>query len=127
MSEDIEGLKIYADPECTQEISSIEWINSVKIHLVDGTDKIIPNCARAGENAVATVWVKNSSQFDYGITGISFSDSRVQVTLSSSWIYPNQSINMTLIFPVPTNPKKDDTIKVGKILIEGYYIYKSIV
>lgn len=124
MSEKIEGLKIYADPECTQEISTIAWNNSVKIVLADGTEKIIPNCARAGESATATVWVKNESPYDYGITRISFSDERVLLSLSSSWVYPSRPVNLTLTFPIPKNPAKTDIIKASKVNIEGYYIYK---
>jgi hypothetical protein len=126
MSEEIETLKIYADPECTMPISTIEWNNSVKITLVDGTEKVIPNCARAGESATATVWIKNESPFDYGITRISFSDPRVQVALSSSWIYPSRPTSLTLSFPVPNNPTKADIIPAGKVIIEGYYIYKYV-
>ena len=126
MGENISPLKIYADSECTQEVKTIEWSNSVKITLSDGSERIIPNCARAGDSAVATVWIKNSSDFDYGITRISFSDPRVLVTLSSSWVYPNRPTALTLSFPVPNNPTKSDIIPAGRIIIEGYYIYKEI-
>jgi len=125
MSEQIDGLKIYADPECTQLVSTIEWNNSIKIKLADGTEKVLPNTVRGGESATATVWIRNESQYDYGITGISFDDSRVQVILSSAWVYPSRPTQMTIVFPVPQNPTKDDVIKAGKINITGYYIYKS--
>lgn len=125
MSEQIDNLKIYADEQCTQPISTIGWSNSIKIKLADGTEKLLPNTARGGDKATITVWIKNESQYDYGITGISFDDSRVQIILSLSWVYPNRPTQMTIIFPVPVNPTKDDIIKAGKISIIGYYIYKS--
>lgn len=125
MSEQIDSLKVYADPECTQLISTIGWSNSIKIKLADGTEKILSNTAQGGDTATATVWIKNESPYDYGITGITFDDSRVQVMLSSSWIFPNRPTQMTIIFPVPQNPTKADIIKAGKINIAGYYIYKS--
>jgi hypothetical protein len=125
MSEQIDNLQIYADEQCTQPISTIGWNNSIKIKLADGTEKILPNTARGGDSATTTVWIKNESPYDYGITGISFDDNRVQVILSSSWVYPNRPTQMTIIFPVPANPTKDDIVKAGKINITGYYIYKS--
>jgi hypothetical protein len=125
MSENIDNLKLYADAECTQPISTIEWNNSVKIKLVDGTEKTIPNCARGGEKATATIWVRNEGPYDYGIIRISFPDDRVKIALSSAWIYPQRPIQMTLTFIVPKNPTKNDIIKAGTINIEGYYIYKS--
>jgi len=124
--EELGDLKIYADGECTQRISTIVWDNFVKMMLADGTEKIILNCARGGEKATATVWIRNEGQYDYGITRISFSDSRVRVVLSSAWIYPQRPIKITLVFSVPQKPTKNDTIKDGKINMEGYYIYKSI-
>ena len=125
-NEEIDQIKIYADAKCTQPISAIEWHNSVKITLADKTVKVIPNTALGGESASAIVWAINEGQFDYGITGISFSDSRVQVILSSSWLYPKVPVQITLIFLVPQNPTKNDIIKAGKINIEGFYIYKSV-
>jgi len=126
MSTPISPLKIYADPACTQQISTIGWNNSVKMTLVDGTIKVIPNCAKAGESATAEVWIKNPSPYDYGITSMSFSDPRVQILLSSAWIYPQRPINIKLVFPVPSKPAETDVIPAGKINIEGYYIYKFI-
>jgi hypothetical protein len=125
-NEEIDNIKIYADAECTQPISTIEWHNSVKITLADKTIKIIPNTAIGGESASAIVWAKNEGPFDYGITGISFFDTRVQVILSASWLYPKVPVQITLVFMVPQNPTKNDIIKAGKINIEGFYIYRSI-
>jgi hypothetical protein len=125
-NEEIDQIRFYADAECTQQISTIEWNNSVKITLADKTTKVIPNTALGGENAVAIVWVRNEGQFDYGITRISFSDNRVQVILSSAWLYPKVPVQVTLIFIVPPNPTKNDIMKAGKINIEGFYIYKSL-
>lgn len=125
-NEEIDQIKIYADAECTQPISIIEWYNSVKITLADKTTKVIPNTALGGENATAIVWARNEGPFDYGITGISFSDNRVQVILSSAWLYPKVPVQITLIFIVPSKPTKDDIIKSGKINIEGFYIYKTV-
>jgi len=125
MSEQTDNLKIYADEQCTQLVSTIEWSNSIKIKLSDGSEKILSNTARGGDTATATVWIKNDSQFDYGITGISFDDPRVQVILSSSWVYPTRPTQLSIVFPVPANPTKADIIKAGKINISGYYIYKS--
>jgi hypothetical protein len=125
-TEEIDHIRIYADAECIQPISTIEWHNSVKITLADKTIKIIPNTALGGESATAIVWVRNEGPFDYGITGMSFSDSRVQVILSSAWLYPKVPVKITLVFSVPQNPTKNDIIKASKINIEGFYIYKSI-
>lgn len=119
------NLKIYADAKCTQPISNIVWSNFVTIHLVDGTEKILSNSARGGESATATVWIKNESTMDFGITEISFSDSRVQVILSEAWIYPQRPVQITLIFSVPANPRKNDIIEAGRINIQGYYISKT--
>lgn len=125
MVENINDLKIYADAECTQVVSTIVWNNFIKIKLADGTEKTIPNCARGGDKATATVWIKNDSPYDYGITEISFSDDRVQVLLSESWVYPQRPTRITLTFSVPRNPTKADIIKAGTIKVQGYYIYKS--
>lgn len=124
MSE-IDALKFYADSECTQPISTIAWSNFVTIKLIDGTQKIIPNSARGGETAHAAVWIKNHGQSDFGITDISFSDSRVQVKLSEAWIYPTRPVQMILIFPMPPNPTKADSIGEGKIIVKGYFISKT--
>lgn len=125
MSERIENLRIFADAECTQEISTIGWSNSIKIKLADGTEKILPNTARGGDTATTIVWIRNDSPFDYGITEISFDDPRIQLLLSSPWVYPSRPTQLSIIFPVPAVPTKDDIIKAGKINIIGYYIYKS--
>jgi hypothetical protein len=106
-------------------VSVVEWGNFVKAKLVDGTEKIIPNTASGGETATATFWIKNEGENDYGITHISFSDKRVQISLSESWIYPNRPIKVTLTFPVPAHPTKDDTIQAGRIIIEGFYVFKT--
>jgi hypothetical protein len=126
MSDQIEKLEIYADPECTQKISTISWNNSIKIKLVDGTEKILSNTANGGDTATATVWIKNESPYDYGITRVSFDDNRVQAFLSSSWVYPNRPTQLRIVFSVPQVPTRADIIKAGKINIEGYYIYKSV-
>jgi hypothetical protein len=125
MSSDLNNLKIYANQECTQPISVIEWGNFVKVKLADGTEKIIPNTATGGETATATFWIRNEGEYDYGITHISFSDERVQVFLSESWIYPNKLIKITLTFPIPMRPTKKDVIQAGMIIIEGFYVFKS--
>lgn len=125
MSEDIDNLRMYADEECTQPISTIEWNNSVKIILVDGTEKILSHTAHGGEKANAIIWIRNEGPHDYGITRISFSDPRIQVVLSSAWVYPQRPIMVTLIFNVPVHPTDADRIVAGKINIEGYYIVKS--
>jgi hypothetical protein len=125
MSENISKLKIYADAECTQLISTIGWSNFIKIKLVNGTEKMLLNSARGGENATATVWIKNESTMDFGITEISFSDSRVQVILSEAWVYPQRPVQMTLVFSVPDKPTEKDIIEAGKINIQGYFISKT--
>jgi hypothetical protein len=125
VSEDINHLKIYADAECTQPISTISWTNFIKIRLVDGSEKILNNSARGGENGTATVWIKNDGEFEFGITEISFSDPRVQAIISEAWIYPERPVQLTLIFPVPSNPTQADTIEAGKIKIQGYFVSKT--
>jgi hypothetical protein len=105
----------------------MEWTNAIKIRLVDGTEKVYPNTANAGSKATAEVWVKNETPYDFGITEVSFSDPRVQVSFSSSWIYPQRPVSMKVEFPVPDNPTEADIIKSGKIDIKGYYIFKEIV
>jgi hypothetical protein len=124
MSE-INKLKFYADAECTQEIKTISWSNSTKIKLIDGTEKIVSNSVLGGREAIATVWLRNESQSDFGITGVFFPDNRVKINFSSAWVYPQRPIQMTLIFSVPQNPTKDDMIKDGQINIQGYFIVKS--
>lgn len=125
MSEEIDSIRIYADAECTQPISTVSWSNFFVIKLVDGTEKILPNSARGGENATATFWIKNDGPLDFGITSISFSDNRVEVKLSEAWVYPERPVQMSLVFHVPDIPKKSDTVEAGKINIQGYYISRT--
>ena len=58
-NEEIDQIKIYADAECTQPISTIGWHNSVKITLADKTTKNIPNTDLGGESESAIVWARN--------------------------------------------------------------------
>lgn len=124
MSEDVPDLKLYADAECTQPILTIEWNNKVIMKLVDGTEKILPNCARGGDKAIAAVWVKNETPYDFGITSVSFPDNRVRIVFSSPWVYPNQPVMLTLVFDVPEKATAKDIIRANKLQIGGYYIYK---
>lgn len=123
MSEENSPLKIYADKECTQPISAIEWNNQTIITLVSGEKVVLPNTSKGGENATATFYIKNEKDYDYGITGISFTDNRVKVNVSSAWIRAKQVVQMTLIFYVPPNPTEEDIIDAGNIKITGYFIY----
>lgn len=126
MSQQVEGINFYADQECTKPISNISWNSSIKIKLADGTEQILPNTARGGDSAIAVIWVKNETEFDYGITEISFSDSRVQVLFSSSWVYPNRPTQISIVFHVPAVPTKSDIVEAGTVIVHGYFIYKSI-
>lgn len=123
MSENIADLKVYSDPECTKQIlTTIEWNNSIKMVLSDGSERIIPNYLEDGETGLAEVWIKNDSPYDYGITKISFDDPRVQVFLSESWIYPSRPVKLTLQFIPDGKP-----LQLGKLRINGYYIKHSVV
>jgi hypothetical protein len=118
--EAIEPLKFFADPECTREINAISWGHSET--LLDGSQET--DVLSEGENATAEVWIFNPNAYEFGIRNITFPDSRIQLTVSSAWIYPNKTVKLTVQF-TPT-PENTDGLAVSQISIDGFYIKRTV-
>jgi len=117
-------LKFYADETCkTPIINTIEWDSEAIITLFSGEKIKLPNSAEAGAKATTKIWVRNEIPYNFYLTSISFPDKRVKILISSSQLFPNRAVELTLSFEVPKNPTPEDIIKAGKIDVKGYYAY----
>ena|SRR3972149_5202806 len=125
MAFEIGNLKMYANEQCTKPVLTIGWNIEAIIILVTGETIKLTETAKAGDEAIAKVWVRNESHFDYGITGLSFPDKRVKVSVKKAWLKSNEVTELTIIFVVPKNPTEKDIIQSNKLKIEGYYVYTS--
>lgn len=116
-------IKIYSDIKCFIPINSIKWDSSFEIVLVDGTKETIPNTAVAGQTVIATFYIRNESEYRFGVTKIYHPDNRIKLSIGNPWLIPHNPIKMTLTFIVPLVVSPDDVIKTGQVQIEGYFIY----
>jgi hypothetical protein len=119
------NIKFFKDKERTQPLVNIEWNNESILSLFDGTKKVLKNTVEAGRTVKTLFYVFNDNPYGFGITKINFPDSRVKVSHSSSWIYKDNPIIITLEYTVPSNPTLKDVIKPQKLTIEGYFIIEG--
>ena len=119
--EEIEPLKIYANPECTEPLTEILWINTDIIPVVEKDGSIrMANFVKVGERATAECWVKNGSKFDFGIQAVMCSNPNIQVFLTESVIYPTRPVKLSLL----ATAKEGESFGCPSILIKGYYVKK---
>lgn len=116
-------LKIYADTKCTMQVKTIEWDSTIIIELFNGEKKQLPNTAQAGQEVKAFVFIRNEGKYPYGITKVTFPDTRMTISIEKDWLEPNTITRLTVAFTVPEKITEKDVVKAGKIEIEGYYIY----
>jgi len=116
-------IKTYADRECKQPLEMVEWDNDFTFTLIDGKKETLKHTVGAGETAIAIIYLRNESENRFGITKISFPDSRLRFAVDSAWLEPDAPVKLTISFKVPANPDENGVIKAGKISIEGYYVY----
>lgn len=118
-------IKIYANKKCSVLVETIEWDSTVIIKLLNGGKKKLPNTTQAGEEVKAIVYIKNESKYPYGITGISFPDKRLSISIEKEWLESNEVTSLTVKFVVPKKITPQTVVKAGKIEIEGYHVYKE--
>jgi len=116
-------IKIYADRKCSILVETIEWDTYLRIKLLNGEEKKLKNTAQAGQEVVATVFIKNESKYSYGITDVSFPDKRLSVSVEKDWLESNEITSLIIKFIVPKKVTPQTVVKAGKIEIEGYYVY----
>lgn len=117
-------LKIYADKACTKPITTISWKNTVEFTDATGKPVKLEQTAKGGERAEAEVWIRNETHYDFVVQEISFPDPRVNAVIGDGWLTSMRAVSIMLTFIVPKVPTPSDIIKEGKLLIQGYYIFK---
>ena len=116
--EEIEPLRIYANPECTEPLESIEWLNTTKVSVVERDGSVrLADFIKIGESAVAECWIKNGSKYDFGIQKVICSNLNVQVFLSESVIFPSRPVKLSLL----AIAKEGESFGSPLIGIKGYF------
>lgn len=118
-----EMLKIFEDRECTKALTELHWENQITMSLVDGTKRILKNTVRSGEEARASMYLKNDTEYSYFITDIIFKDDRVKFTAEKAEILPSEVIRVDAIYRVPMKARPTDMIKADDVIINGYFLF----
>jgi len=119
------NIKFYFDEKCTRPLKKVEWDGGFRVTFDSGTEELIKNVAVAGQEATATFYVRNESNFRFGIRTISHPDDRVKIIVDAvdhDWLYPHEPIKVTFSVKVSPEPTKKDIVESANFVITGFFV-----
>jgi len=116
-----EGIKFYFDSECKRPIEKVQWDSGFHVTMADGKTEHIQNVVKEGEMAVATFYVRNETEFRFGVRDFSFPDRRVKIHIVESWLYPSVPVKVVLsVLMLPTTKK--EIVESAQFSINGFFV-----
>lgn len=116
-------LALYADTKCSEPIEAISWDNAIKLKLADGRDIVVANIVEPGQEASASVYLKNEEAYTIAIKDIEFEDKRLRFDIENAYLKPGESTQLTIRFKAPKKVSRDSIVEEGKVTVKAVMLY----